>query len=162
TKFTDPQGMIDQIHALGFRMALWHTPYLDEMSPATQALRDEANAKGDYPSQVGVLLNGGSKPIDFTKPDAFARWHGLLHTYTDIGVEGCKHDYGEDVVPGISAGRNVWKFADGSDERTMHGRYQLFYHEVYAETLPQTGGFLLCRHGTYGDQTHVSVVWPGD
>jgi alpha-D-xyloside xylohydrolase len=28
--------------------------------------------------------------------------------------------------------------------------------------LPKDGGFLLCRHGAYGDQTHVSVIWPGD
>jgi alpha-D-xyloside xylohydrolase len=44
----------------------------------------------------------------------------------------------------------------------MHSRFQLFYHQVYDETLPEEGGFLLCRHGTYGDQTHVSVIWPGD
>jgi alpha-D-xyloside xylohydrolase len=28
--------------------------------------------------------------------------------------------------------------------------------------LPETGGFLLCRAGTWGDQVNVSVIWPGD
>ena len=70
-----------------------------------------------------------------------------------MGIEGFKLDYGEDVVPGLAGARNVWRFADGSDERTMHARFQRFYHRVYAETLPDDGGFLLCRPGTCGDQT---------
>ena len=44
----------------------------------------------------------------------------------------------------------------------MHARYQLFYHKVYAELLPEDGGFLICRGGTIGDQVNVSVIWPGD
>ena len=28
--------------------------------------------------------------------------------------------------------------------------------------MPKSGGFLLCRAGTWGDQTNVSVIWPGD
>jgi alpha-D-xyloside xylohydrolase len=44
----------------------------------------------------------------------------------------------------------------------MHARYQLFYHRAYAETLSPPSSFLLCRHGTYGDQANVSVMWPGD
>jgi alpha-D-xyloside xylohydrolase len=44
----------------------------------------------------------------------------------------------------------------------MHRGYQLVYHRVYQETLPQDGGFLLCRAGKYGDQVNVSVIWPGD
>ncbi len=44
----------------------------------------------------------------------------------------------------------------------MHQGYKLLYHQVYAETLPQDGGFLLCRVGTWGDQAWTSVIWPGD
>ncbi len=65
-------------------------------------------------------------------------------------------------MPGLTSGRNVWEFFDGSDERTMHARYQLFYHRAYGETLPADGSFLLCRHGTYGDRVNASVIWPGD
>lgn len=161
-QFPDPAAMIGTIHDLGFRTALWHTPYLDEKAPETQALRDEATAKGYYPKTSGVLLNGWGRPIDLTNEDAFAWWQDHVEAYTSMGVEGFKLDYGEDVIPGIATGRNVWEFADGSDERTMHAQYQLHYHRVYAETLPEEGGFLLCRRGTYGDQTNVSVIWPGD
>jgi alpha-D-xyloside xylohydrolase len=161
-KFDDAQAMLDELHDLGFRVALWHTPYLDEDDPDTAALLDEAVAGGYYPPETGIRFNNWSDLIDLTNPDAYAWWQDLIRRYTDMGVEGFKLDYAEDVVTGVWGARNVWEFFDGSDERTMHSRYQLFYHRVYAETLPPDGGFLLCRAGTYGDQQNVSVIWPGD
>lgn len=161
-QFPDPQAMIDAAHDLGFGFALWHTPYLDKKAPETAALRDEAETKGYFPKVSGLPLNPWGKLIDFTNPEAYAWWQGLISNYTSMGVEGFKLDYAEDVVPGLTAGRNVWAFADGSDERTMHAGYQLDYHRVYDKLLPDSGGFLLCRHGAYGDQQNVSVIWPGD
>jgi alpha-D-xyloside xylohydrolase len=161
-RFPDAQAMIDGAHALGFRMALWHTPYLDEQDPSTADLRQEATEEGYYPPVGGLNLNTWGTPIDLTNPSAFAWWQDLVRQYTSMGIEGFKLDYGEDVVPGITTSRNQWEFADGSDERTMHAGFPLLYHRLYDETLPEEGGFLLCRAGTYGDQGHVSVVWPGD
>ena len=161
-KFDDSTAMITEIHDLGFRLALWHTPYLDESDPDTADLLDHATQNGYHPPRYGLLLNHWGIPLDFTNPDAFAWWQDLIKNYTDAGIEGFKLDYGEDVVPGLLGVRNKWEFFDGSDERTMHALYQLGYHRAYAETLPSTGGFLLCRGGTYGDQVNVSVIWPGD
>ncbi len=161
-QFPDPAAMIERLHALGFRTALWHTPYLDESDPSTAALRDFATRNGFYPPRSGLLFNGWGRPIDLTNPEAYAWWQSLIRRYTDAGIEGFKLDYGEDVVPGALGIRDKWNFADGSDERTMHAGFQLPYHRVYAETLPERGGFLLCRHATYGDQVNVSVIWPGD
>jgi len=164
SQFPDPQAMIDEAHELGFRMALWHTPYLDEkdQAAATATLREYAESHNFYPPATSLALNGWGRPLDLTNPEAYAWWQSNIKTYTDMGIEGFKLDYAEDVVPGLTAARNVWEFADGSDERTMNGGYQRFYHKVYAETLPDDGGFLLCRAGTYGDQKNVSVIWPGD
>lgn len=161
-QFPDPKGMITALHDLGFRTALWHTPYLDESDPSTAALRAEATSKGYYPTAVGVLLNKWGSPIDLTNEAASAWWQSHLQAYTALGVEGYKLDYGEDVVPGLTSARNVWTFADGSDERTMHGQFQLSYHRAYEKTLPADGGFLLCRHATVGDQKSGAVIWPGD
>jgi alpha-D-xyloside xylohydrolase len=161
-QFPDPEGLVATAHDLGFGFALWHTPYLDKKDPAVATLRDEAEQNGYFPPVSGLPLNPWGKLIDFTNPDAHAFWQGLVTQYTSIGVEGFKLDYAEDVVPGLTSARNAWKFADGSDERTMHARYQLFYHEVYQGLLPPEGSFLLCRAGTYGDQANVSVIWPGD
>lgn len=162
SQFPAPQSMIDLAHDLGFRMALWHTPYIDRTDPAVAALRQEAMTNDYFPLRTGLLLNPWGLPIDFTKPEAFDWWQGHTSRYTAMGIEGFKLDYAEDVVPGLLGTRNVWMFHDGSDESTMHNLYQLYYHRVYAELLPQSGGFLLCRAGKYGSQRYASVIWPGD
>lgn len=161
-QFPDPQGMIDEIHAAGFRAALWHTPYLDESDPSTKALRDVATAGQFFPLETSLKLNKWGLPIDFTRPEAYSFWQTNIEKYTSMGIEGFKLDYGEDIVPGLTSARSKWVFSDGSDERTMHMGYTLLYHQVYAETLPQSGGFLLCRHAAYGDQKNGPIIWPGD
>ncbi|MCC7000485.1 MAG: glycoside hydrolase family 31 protein [Deltaproteobacteria bacterium] len=158
-QFPDPPAMIAAAHAAGLRVALWHTPYL---GTDAGALRDEASSKGFFPPGSGVLLNNWGKPIDFTNPAAYAWWQDLIRRYTSMGIEGFKLDYAEDVLAGLGGNRNPWRFADGSDERTMHHGYTVLYHKVYAETLPATGGFLLGRAARWGDQVNVSVIWPGD
>lgn len=163
SQFPDADAMIARMHALGFRTALWHTPYLDEGDEGAADLVSEAEANGYYPPEVGVLFNSWGRPVDLTNADAYDWWQGLIERYTSRGVEGFKLDYGEDIVAGLAGARvTPWSFSDGSDERTMHARYQLFYHRVYAELLPEDGGFLLCRGGTFGDQVNVNVIWPGD
>ncbi|MBK8258925.1 MAG: glycoside hydrolase family 31 protein [Polyangiaceae bacterium] len=164
SQFPNAQALIDEAHSLGFRMALWHTPYLDEKNQTAETadLREYAEAQGYYPITSGLLLNKWGRPIDFTNPQAFAWWQTQLDNYKSMGIEGYKLDYAEDVVPGLTADRNVWEFADGSDERTMHAGYTRLYHQVYSEMLPEDGGFLLCRRGAAGDQQHASVIWPGD
>jgi alpha-D-xyloside xylohydrolase len=162
-QFPDPPRMIKLAHDLGMHVGLWHTPYLDEKDPNAKTLLDEARSKKFYPLESGLPLNKWGVPIDLTNKDAFAWWQALIGKYTDdLGIAGFKLDYGEDVVPGLSKARNVWRFSDGSDERTMHGGYTNFYHRAYAEKVPKEGAFLLCRHGTIGDQKYTSVIWPGD
>jgi len=167
-KFDDPQGMIDRIHAMGFRFALWHTPYVgaeeldNENTESTRELRDVANAEGYFPPTSGFLTSKWGRLVDLTNPDAYAWWQGLIRRYSDMGVEGYKLDYAEDIVPGLYLQRSRWDFADGSNDQTMHARYQTLYHRVYAETLPETGGFMLCRSATWGGQTNGIIIWPGD
>ena len=165
-QFSDAKGMIDQAHDLGLRMAIWHTPYVsssNESSETTKALNQYATEHGYFAPKNGMLeLNKWGKLIDFTNPDAYDWWQELIKHYTDQGIEGFKLDYAEDVAVGALGIRNVWQFHDGSDERTMHATYQILYHRVYAEMLPEDGGFLLCRAGAYGDQVNGPIVWPGD
>ena len=161
-KFPDPARMFELAEELGYRVALWHAPYLDRAHPATRSLRGEALTQGYFPPRFGLLFNPWGEPLDFTNPGATAWWQSLLRVYTQLGVRGFKLDYAEDVVVGVAARRNRWAFFNGSDERTMHSRYQWFYHAAYAGVLPDEGGLLLVRHSVFGDQAHGVVVWPGD
>jgi alpha-D-xyloside xylohydrolase len=161
-RFPDESAMIARAHDLGFRVGLWHVPYLDEMSPFTAPLVAQAEDAGYYPLETGLRFNGWGRPIDFTSAGAVAWWQDKLSSYVSLGVEGFKLDYAEDVVPGAFGARNVYRFRDGSDERTMHRGYTLAYHQTYAQLLPEDGGLLLCRAARWGDQVHGPIVWPGD
>ncbi len=166
-KFPDAKAMVAAVHALGFRMGEWSTPYLDPGPKNPKAKHhDAAEQQGFFvKTMVGTgesKLQQWGPPIDFTKSGATAFWKSLIKQAADAGIEGWKLDYGEDIQLGILGARFNYGFADGSDERTMHHGYMPLYHQPYAESLPKTGGFLLCRAGTYGDQALTSIVWPGD
>ncbi len=161
-QFPDPQGMIDRLHALGYRFALWHTAYVGEGQEATAALHAEAEENGYYPPRSGPILADWGRIVDLTNPEAWAWWQALVRRYTEMGVEGFKLDYVQEIVVGIGPVRNEWRFADGTTERTQHKRFQELYHRVFRETLPEDGGFLLTRTGVYGDQRNGVIIWPGD
>lgn len=161
-RFPKPQALLDKARALGMHTALWHTPYLDEHAPATAALVAEATAKGYYPKAYGIAFNKWGTLLDLTNPGAVAWWQGHAKTYIDMGIEGWKMDYAEDIAIGPTANRIPWSFFDGTDERTQHAEYQLHYHRTYAELLPKGGGFLLARAARFGDQVNGLVLWPGD
>ncbi len=160
--YDDPAAMVARANALGFRMALWHTPYVDPKDEDSRPLYDFAKEHGYFPPLIGVTLDKWGPLVDYTNPEAYAWWQGLLGAYQDLGIEGYKLDYAEEGVLGAFGVRTPWLFHDGSDDRTMHHRYQGWYHRVYSEMLPEDGGFLLCRTATVGDQVHGPILWPGD
>jgi alpha-D-xyloside xylohydrolase len=160
--YPDPAAMMAAALDLGFRVALWHTPYLDDEDADSRALYDAAVTSGYFPPVMGTAASPWGPPLDFTNPDAFAWWQARLAGYRDLGVAGYKLDYAEEVLAGAFGIRLPWAFYDGSDELTMHRGYQDGYHRAYAEMLPEGGGFLLCRAAVAGDQRHGTIIWPGD
>ncbi|MEE2779102.1 MAG: TIM-barrel domain-containing protein, partial [Myxococcota bacterium] len=160
--YSDAAGMIQTANDMGFRMALWQAPYIDDDEAATADLLAEGQAEGYFPSEAATMVNKWGPMVDLTNPDAYAWWQSLVEQYTSLGIEGFKLDYGQDIQIGAADVRLPWSFHDGSNELTQQSRFQALYHQVYAETLPEDGGFLLCRSGTYGDQTNGVIIWPGD
>lgn len=165
--YPDPAAMIRYAHAEGFRMAVWHTPYA--LPDATDIFGTLTDISG-FPPTAGLLLNTfGATPVDLTNTAARDFWARSFGAYVDLGIEGAKLDFAEDVVLGFPGLRtNRWQFADGSDERTMHHDYARLYHETYRAALSDApdifgyDGFLFARAGKAGGHGSIDALWPGD
>lgn len=159
-RYTDAGAMISTIHAAGLRLALWHTPYL---APGAEPLYSQAIDAGYFPTVQGTNINNWGPPLDVTVPEATAFWRSNLARYIDLGVEGLKLDFAEDIAGGIGGARSGWTFHDGQTDRTMADGYIRGYHAMYRQALGANPGFLLVRHAQWGEQaTPGLIIWPGD
>lgn len=157
-QFPNWDALIEEIHALGFRMLAWTTPYVADDDPEHGTY--EANG---WLIQGPLLFSTFGDIVDLTHPDAAAAWAMRALTATERGIDGWKLDYGEDVQLGVFGARISpgWAFHDGSDERSMHHQFNRFYHLPY--TVPAAGdGVLIGRGGCLGCQTVTDIIWPGD
>ena len=97
--FPDPGKMVEELHALGFRVLLWVTPFVD-CGAATFAPLSEsgllARAKdGNEPSLL-KWWGGTAGIIDITNPVACDWFRAqLLRLKNEIGVDGFKIDGGD-------------------------------------------------------------------
>ena len=115
-RFSDPKGMVDKLHGMGFKVLLWVCPFVSMDTPAYRRIawgRNPNDVNG-YPTRGGFLVsslengwdaipppaaidwwNGKSALLDFTHPNAVA-WFGeqLDRLVDDYGVDGFKFDGG--------------------------------------------------------------------
>ena len=115
-RFSDPKGMMDKLHAMGFKVLLWMCPFVSMDSPAYRRIafgRNPDDVKG-YPTKGGFLVesqtpgwggvpppaairwwNGKSALLDFTHPNAVAWFDEQLgRLVRDYGADGFKFDGG--------------------------------------------------------------------
>jgi alpha-D-xyloside xylohydrolase len=157
-RYPDATGMIKQLNASGFRVGVWSTPYLEPSADLHKFAMDN-----NYFVKMGFQkLNKWSDPLDLTNPTVKTFWQDQIKKIRALGIEGFKLDYGEDIQVGLYDARLRYGFHNGEDERSMHHKYALVYHQTYAETLGSDGGFLICRGGSLGSQRYTQIVWPGD
>ncbi|WP_455616988.1 glycoside hydrolase family 31 protein [Eisenbergiella sp.] len=96
--FTNPVGMINTLHDLGFRVMLWITPYISPDSVVFRELEKKGYLLINSHGEVAVRRwwNGFSAVLDLTNPDCDAwfsqRLHGIMDDY---GVDGFKFDGGD-------------------------------------------------------------------
>ncbi len=155
--FPDWEGLVDTLHAAGFRVMAWTTPYVEDADPE----HDRYEAEGWF-VDAPILFSDFGDWVDLTNPDAAAAWQGRVSAAADRGIEGWKLDYGEDTQLGYGRSRFTYLFANGEDERTMHHRYATYFHRAYGDAYPDQAGFLLGRAGVLGGHTITDCIWPGD
>ena len=95
--FANPRSMVDQLHAMGFRVMLWVCPFVSADSPVFRALSSTSallkNADGE--PAVRCWWNGYSAVLDLSSPVAQDWLHGRLKRLMDeFGIDGFKLDAG--------------------------------------------------------------------
>lgn len=97
-RFPDPKAMMDELHALGFKVMVWICPFVSADSPEYREL--EAKGYLLHDSQGGTAIlhwwNGYSACYDLTNPASAAYLVNILKTAQEkYGIDGFKFDAGD-------------------------------------------------------------------
>lgn len=116
-RFSDPRGMVDELHRLGFRVMLWICPFVSADSPEYRDLRDRGFLISTTNGQPAIIewWNGQSACYDLTNPAARDHFVGILKDVQEkYGIDGFKFDAGDnqfydrtDLVSSQAGARSV-------------------------------------------------------
>lgn len=98
-RFPDPKAMMDELHAMGYKVMLWVCPFVSPDSPEYRELEKKGylimDAKGKHPAMI-KWWNGFSATLDMSNPGARAWMVGKLKEMQEkYGVDGFKFDAGD-------------------------------------------------------------------
>ncbi len=160
--FPDPEGLIAQVKALGFKVCLWMNSYIEIESEFFQVAKDQGyflkNAQGEA---YIVDLWGGFQPplgiLDVTNPAAVAWFKELLRPHLRMGVDVYKTDFGEGV-PADAVAYN------GMTGERLHNLYPLLFNDLVAEVTEEITGRsgLVWGRSTYAGGQRHAAQWGGD
>ncbi len=179
-QFNDAAGMVKHLHGEGYKLVLWHTPWINSQSntPGEAGFADkmlahaenydEAAGNGffvktpDGKPYVGRWWKGAGSMIDFTNPSAKHWWQEQVRQAIAAGADGFKDDDAEGNFQGDV------KFADGTDKRLMRNRYAVLYNNAMEELIQKDlkgNGVLFARSVTtdgHAGANGIGFLWGGD
>ncbi|MGD0796620.1 MAG: TIM-barrel domain-containing protein [Acidobacteriaceae bacterium] len=175
-QFADAPGMVKYIHAQGYKLVLWHTPWINSKSDPPK----EAGFEGkitplaenyQFPADQGLFVkNPDGSPyvarwwkgigslIDFTNPKAKQWWQDQVRQAIAAGADGFKDDDGEGSFLGDA------RFFDGTDPRMMRNQYDVLYNNAVEELIRKDlkgNGVLFARSVSVG-ANGIGFLWGGD
>ncbi|HZV74992.1 MAG TPA: TIM-barrel domain-containing protein [Conexibacter sp.] len=169
-RYTDLPGMIDALHADGFKVLGYLNPNFIPGRPTYVEAEEQGylakRESGDVYLMPGVesdpetddIAIGPMAMIDFTNPGAVAWWQSLLQRIlTEYGYDGWMEDFGEYLPAEVRA-------ADGRTGWEMRNEYPLLYHRASAEVRERCGKetAVFVRSGYTGSSQYATVAWSGD
>lgn len=171
----NPQGLIDDLKALGVRLGLITTPFVNSRNRPLQKLilnrvahnlppgreGDDERALEEYrqAKEQGYLAHSDAKwwfgrggMIDFSNHQAADWWNGLARPLYEQGVAFFKNDDGE-YLP--EEGRSSL----GMDGREYHNLYGFYYGRAMFEGMLGLGrrGLIYARSGWLGSQRYPAL-----
>ena len=175
-QFDDAPAMVKHIRDEGFKLILWHTPWINvksdppkeagfegKIAPLAENYQEAADQglfvkNRDGSPYVGRWWKGEGSLIDFTNPKAKQWWQDQVRPAIAAGADGFK----DDDAAGSFLG-DV-KFADGTDQRLMRNRYAVLYNNAVEELIQKDlkgNGVLFARSATVG-ANGIGFLWGGD
>ena len=151
-RFDNPQKMLDDLQAQGFRTCLWQLPYFTPKNKFFPELVEKGlyvkNGKGQLPYEDVVL--------DFTNPETVKWYQEKLANLIAMGVDAIKVDFGEGAP--IEA-----VYANGRSGLYEHNLYPLRYNKAVAEITRQIHdeNIIWARSAWAGSQRYP-LHWGGD
>lgn len=160
--FPDPEGLLSELKAMGFKVCLWIHPYI---GTASERFR-EGQAQGYFlknPQGETYIVDiwGGFHPpvgiIDVSHPEAIAWFQELLREPLRIGVDIFKTDFGEGIP-------NDAVNYQGIPGESFHNLYSLLYNDVVSEVTAEVTGHtgLTWGRSTYAGGQRHAAQWSGD
>lgn len=176
-QFDDADGLVKYVHGNGYKLVLWHTPWINSKSdpPHEKGFEgklseksenyDDAAGNGlfvkglDGKPYIGRWWKGEGSLIDFTNPMAKRWWQDQVRLAIQAGADGFKDDDAEG-----SFVNGPVKFSDGTDPRVMRNRYAVLYNNAMQELMQKDlkgNGALFIRSTTQG-ANGLGMLWGGD
>ncbi|NUT33961.1 MAG: alpha-xylosidase [Hamadaea sp.] len=159
--FPDPDAMLAELAAQGFRVCVWMNSYISVNSDRFTEAAEKGYLLTRADGSVYVADSWhGSYPecgiVDFTNPDATAWFQDLLRPLARQGIQVFKTDFAE----GVPADAVAFNGMTGAE---LHNVYALLFNDaVSAVTREVHGHSMIWGRSTYlGGQRHAAQ-WGGD
>ena len=96
-KFSNPAGMIEKLHKMGFKVIMWVAPYISPDSHIFGRLVEKGGLIRELNGKPYILewWEGFSGVIDMTNPVDVEYFSSALKALSDLGVDGFKQDGGD-------------------------------------------------------------------
>lgn len=98
-KFPNPKAMVDELHAMGFKVMLWVSPFVSPDSEEFRYLKTKGylvKRKGSDQPAILDWWNGSSACYDLSNPEAYNHLRSTLKKMQqDYHIDGFKFDAGD-------------------------------------------------------------------